>query len=184
MGTREDLVAAATELLDTGGAEAVTLREVGHRAGVSHNAPYRHFTDKEALLAAIATDELAGLADTMRRHSATAAGPRAALRAVVSDYVSWALAYPARFTLVFGTWTTDSPELGRQATNTWELMVAAVTEAQAASELPAGDPERLAALIRATAHGAIGLTLAGHLASDGKGHADAGTLVDDLFGHL
>jgi Bacterial regulatory proteins, tetR family len=39
--TRDALVAAAAQLLDAGGPEAVTLREVGHRAGVSHNAPYK-----------------------------------------------------------------------------------------------------------------------------------------------
>jgi AcrR family transcriptional regulator len=38
-GTRELLLSAATELLDAGGPEAVTLREVGRRSGVSHNAP-------------------------------------------------------------------------------------------------------------------------------------------------
>lgn len=175
---------AATELLDTGGVHAVTLREVGHRAGVSHNAPYRHFADKEALLAAIAVGELSDLADTMRRRGEAASSPRSALRAVVSDYVTWALSHPARFALVFGAWTTESPELARQATDTWDLMVAGVSRAQAAGELRDGDPERLAALIRATAHGAISLTLTGHLAVDGKGHADAVILVDDLLDHF
>lgn len=184
MGTRDELITAATALLDTGGVQAVTLREVGHRAGVSHNAPYRHFADKEALLVTIAAEELARLAGSMRRHIATAAGPHAALRAVLSDYVSWALAHPARFTMVFGAWTTESPELGQQATETWNLMVDAVSQAQAARELPAGDPERLAALIRATAHGAISLTLTGHLALEGKGRADAATLVNDLLDYL
>ena len=55
--TRDTLVAVAAQLLDEGGPEAVTLREVGHRAGVSHNAPYKHFADKEALLAAVAAFE-------------------------------------------------------------------------------------------------------------------------------
>jgi hypothetical protein len=50
--------------------------------------------------------------------------------------------------------------------------------------LPAGDPERLTALLRATAHGAADLTLAGHLSPDGKGHADATGLVNDLLSHL
>ena len=49
-------------LLDEGGVDHVTLREVGRRAGVSHNAPYKHFESKEALLAAIAARELAASA--------------------------------------------------------------------------------------------------------------------------
>jgi AcrR family transcriptional regulator len=48
--TREALVAAATDLVDAGGDQAVTLREVGKRAGVSHNAPYKHFRDKCLIL--------------------------------------------------------------------------------------------------------------------------------------
>ncbi|MFI6702265.1 helix-turn-helix domain-containing protein [Streptomyces sp. NPDC050509] len=47
--TRRALLDAAAELLDLGGPEAVTLREVGARAGVSRGAPYRHFTGKDSL---------------------------------------------------------------------------------------------------------------------------------------
>ena len=71
--TRDALVAAAAQLLDEGGPEAVTLREVGHRAGVSHNAPYKHFADKEALLAAVAARELDRRSSAL---AATAAGQR------------------------------------------------------------------------------------------------------------
>jgi AcrR family transcriptional regulator len=59
MGTRDDLIEVATGLLDRGGVAAVTLREVGRLAGVSHNAPYKHFADKQALLAAVAARDLA-----------------------------------------------------------------------------------------------------------------------------
>lgn len=54
MTTAERLIAAASVLLDAGGEEAVTLRAVGHAVGVSHNAPYKHFKDRGALLAAVA----------------------------------------------------------------------------------------------------------------------------------
>ncbi|MGF6880752.1 hypothetical protein ABIA39_000633 [Nocardia sp. GAS34] len=47
-----------------------------------------------------------------------------------------------------------------------------------------GNPERLAALLRAQAHGAADLAAAGHLAADGKGRADPADLVDDLLGYL
>src|SRR3982750_1892948 len=52
--TRRALLDAAAELLDEGGPEAVTLRAVSARAGVSRGAPYGHFPDKEHLLAAVA----------------------------------------------------------------------------------------------------------------------------------
>ena len=50
------LLDAALELVRTKGAEAFTLREVARRAGVSHNAPYRHFRDRGELLAAVAVE--------------------------------------------------------------------------------------------------------------------------------
>ncbi|WP_330172847.1 TetR/AcrR family transcriptional regulator [Streptomyces sp. NBC_01498] len=64
--TRRALLDAATELLDLGGPEAVTLREVGARAGVSRGAPYRHFTGKDSLLTAVATENWARIADQVR----------------------------------------------------------------------------------------------------------------------
>jgi AcrR family transcriptional regulator len=184
VSTRDALIAAATDLLDAGGIDAVTLREVGHRAGVSHNAPYKHFADKEALLAAVAARELAELADTMRVGDGQQRSPGDQLEAAMLSYVAWALAHPDRFTLVFGAWSTDSPELAASAEEAWALIVHAVAAAQASDELPPGDPERLAALIRATAHGSVALTLAGHLNADGKGRANAADLVHDLFARL
>ena len=55
--TRELIIAAAAELLDQGGAKAVTFRAVGKKVGFSHNAAFKLFRDKESLLAAIASAE-------------------------------------------------------------------------------------------------------------------------------
>ncbi|MFD5139688.1 TetR/AcrR family transcriptional regulator [Streptomyces sp. NPDC058378] len=61
--TRRALLDAAAELLDLGGPAAVTLREVGARAGVSRGAPYRHFSGKDSLLTAIATESWRRIGD-------------------------------------------------------------------------------------------------------------------------
>lgn len=178
-GTREALIDAAAQLLDHGGAEAVTLREVGRRAGVSHNAPYKHFHSKEALLASVAAREL-------REHSLGLSGgsPGATLRAAMHDYVAWALTSPARFKLVFGAWSVESPDLAAAAGSAHAVLVDLVAGAQRDGELPAGDAVRLASLVRALAHGAADLAAAGHLAADGKGNADPQHLVDDLLAYL
>src|SRR5262245_33472286 len=170
--TREALIDAAEQLLDAGGARAVTLRAVGARAGVSHNAPYKHFDSREALLAAVAARALAERA---------APGADETVRARLHRYVDWARRHPARFKLVFGPWSIGSADLAEAATAALAALNAAVVRGQQRGELPAGDPERLAALLRATAHGAADLALAGHIARDGKGHADARDLVDDLL---
>jgi AcrR family transcriptional regulator len=174
--TRDAIVDAAVQLLDEGGPDAVTLREVGRRAGVSHNAPYKHFAGKEALLAAVAAREL--------RRQAAAVATATTLQSVLHGYAGWALAHPERFRLVFGAWSAGSEELAAAAEAARATLIALVAEQQRAGQLPDGDPERLAALLQALAHGAVALTLAGHLSPGGKGHASPGDLVDDLIGHL
>lgn len=182
--TRDALITAATRLLDEGGVEAVTLREVGRLAGVSHNAPYKHFASKEALLAATAARDLIRQNELLATAMTEAGTPEAALRTAMHDYVAWALDYPARFRLVFGPWSIDSPELGTAAHTAQDTLVALVAATQDAGVLPAGDPVRLASLLRALAHGAADLAAAGHLSPDGKGHASPDQLVDDLIDYL
>ena len=180
MDTRQRLIEAAAELLDRGGPAAVTLRDVGKAAGVSHNAPYRHFADKDALLAAVAARELARQGANLKR-----AGGRAAdVRAMLQGYVRWAMRYPERFHLTFGRWEREDADLGEAAGGARTALDQAVEAAQARGELPNGDPVRLASLLLALAHGAADLELAGHLAKGGKGRASAEELVADLFDHL
>jgi AcrR family transcriptional regulator len=174
---RESLISAAAQLLDQGGPAAVTLREVGRVAGVSHNAPYKHFADKEDLLAAIAGREL-------NRQGRLADDPAPGARAMMLGYVRWALRYPERFKLTFGRWARGNAELADAAQTSRARLVEAVRADQAACVLPAGDPERLTALLLALAHGAADLALGGHLARDGKGRADPDDLIEDLFAYL
>lgn len=182
--TRDLLIDAAEDLLDTGGVEAVTLREVGRRSGVSHNAPYKHFASKEALLAAIATRELRRRRDRLDTALTGTEPPELVLRRALRQYAEWAQEYPNRFKLIYGRWTIHDDDLAEAAHGASGQLIAAVRAAQADGALPAGDPERLMALLRALAHGAADLALAGHLSPDGKGHANATGLIDDLFDHL
>jgi AcrR family transcriptional regulator len=182
--TRDRLLDAAERLLDAGGVEAVTLREVGHQSGVSHNAPYKHFANTEALLAAIAARELRRRRDRLTAALASDDPPDLVLRRTLRLHAEWALEHPNRFKLIYGRWSVHSEELAEAAHAASGQLVAAVRAAQARGTLPSGDPERLMALLRALAHGAADLALAGHLAPDGKGHSDATGLIDDLFDHL
>lgn len=181
--TRSQLVTAAAELLDSGGPAAVTLRDVGRRAGVSHNAPYKHFKSKEDLLAAVASRELNRQSKAM---SATASSkrPLETLRALMHGYIRWARAYPERFRLTFGAWTHESRELGEAAAGSRAHLIAIAAAAQKAGELPSGNAERIAYLMLALAHGAVDLALAGHLSATGKGAADPDMLLDDLISLL
>jgi AcrR family transcriptional regulator len=182
-GTRSRLIAAASELLDRGGPAEVTLREVGKLAGVSHNAPYKHFADKEALLAVIATEEMRAQAGLMRR-LIDEQPPLEALRLLARAYIDRARARPARFKLSFSPWARGSDDLREAANETRALLVSIVEAAQSRAELPAGDPGRLGALMLALLYGAVAQSLTGHLSAEGKGGADPEDLVDDLLRYL
>ncbi|MEH3148354.1 MAG: helix-turn-helix domain containing protein [Methylobacterium frigidaeris] len=97
---RRTLLAAARDLLETGGVEAVTLREAARLAGVSHNAPYRHFPSRDALLAAVAAEGFEALRRTL--DAAAAAEPTAALTAQGRAYLRFAVGHRPLFRLMFG----------------------------------------------------------------------------------
>jgi AcrR family transcriptional regulator len=100
------LIAAGVELLAEGGAEpgteALTLRAIARRAGVSHGAPRRYFPTHQALLAAIAREGYRRLgalvAETIGGHDAD---PRAAVLALGREYVAFARRDPGMFALMF-----------------------------------------------------------------------------------
>src|SRR6516225_5158968 len=63
---RNALIQAGLELLAEGGAQELDLRKVARRAGVSHAAPYRHFADRQALIAAITEEGFRWLAEQIQ----------------------------------------------------------------------------------------------------------------------
>jgi AcrR family transcriptional regulator len=112
---RSALIEAGLQLAREGGPDAVALREVSRRAGVSHNAAYRHFADRDSLLKAICDRCMRSLAQLMEKRIAEV-GParrgleaaRARMRATGSAYVEFALAEPGLFRTAFAV----PPELG------------------------------------------------------------------------
>ena len=95
---RERLLAAAVEVLEADGVEAVTVREVARRAGVSHGAPRRHFATRAQLLAHVAEG---GLEDLDAELALAASGdPAAQLRDAARVYLRFARERPALFELI------------------------------------------------------------------------------------
>jgi AcrR family transcriptional regulator len=95
------LIRAGLEILEESGLEALSLRAIAARVGVSHTAPKNHFDGLNGLLAAIATEGFRRHAAEMRRGvDGMAPGP-ARLRAAAAGYVRFALENPALFRLMF-----------------------------------------------------------------------------------
>ena len=183
--TRSDLLRAAAGLLEERGIEAVTLRAVGERAGVSRQAPYKHFVDKGELLSVLAARYFEHLAGEMLSAAEGADdGPFARLEAMLEAYARVALGGPARYRLMFGPEVRRRPypKVHEAARGLYGRLVGVVAECQEEGKLPGGDPVELAALVYATAHGAVDLALAGH--AEEKGLNDPLALVRSLMAHL
>lgn len=177
--TRERLAVAAAELIDEGGRSAVTLREVGKRAGVSHNTPYKHFDSKEDLLGCVAAVELRQLSRAIEQSASDLSGLDR-VEAAVLVYLTWARAYPARFALTFGAWTDPHEELGQAAAKCRAAMLHTVNTAVAEEPQLSISGEEILSLAWSLAHGAADLDRAGHLRKT-EGSPPAEALVGTLM---
>jgi AcrR family transcriptional regulator len=150
---REALLRGAGKILEKEGISALSLREAARRAGVSHNAPYRHFPDRDALLAALAAEGFELLGEAMQGHTGREMG---------EAYVRFALAHPQRFRLMFGGMVpmAKHARLRDAASATYSALVAAF------NDLPS--PELAAAAAWSLVHGLSHLLLDGHFASAGN----------------
>ena len=108
------LVEAALTLLDETQDWAFSLREVARRAGVSHNAPYKHFPEKRDLLAAVAASGFAALAERTLSSLEGLTDARARLLACGRAFFTHGIANPALYRLMFSAALTN-PEAGRAA---------------------------------------------------------------------
>ncbi|RUM18055.1 TetR/AcrR family transcriptional regulator [Rhizobium vallis] len=96
---RPTLLSVARALLEEGGPQALSLREIGRRAGVSAPAAYHYFSSLDALAAALAEQ---GFAELSEEIDAALAGPRRHLLAGGIAYVAFARANPGLYRLMFG----------------------------------------------------------------------------------
>ncbi len=173
--TRRALLSSAAELLDSGGPDAVTLRGVGARAGVSRGAPYRHFADKESLLTAVAAEGWERIGDHMH---ALQTDPRRVpadkLRAALNVFITVSRQQPHLYRLMFSTPAGDPAAVVQAAQRGCDEFLAL-----AAPVVGEQNAQRYAAILLTGAHGAAGLGLSGLLHTD-KWQTTAEELVDTL----
>jgi AcrR family transcriptional regulator len=174
---RAALLIAAGEILEKEGVEALALREVARKAGVSHSAPYRHFPEREALLAALAAEGFAMLEEAQR--DAAAAG---GLRAMGEAYVRFALDHPHRFRLMFSGLVPigKHPALREVATKTSERLSGAL-----ALRIPGAPGARDASIAAwAMVHGLAQLLLEDRISPAAREGRDDDEFVRNLLGAI
>jgi AcrR family transcriptional regulator len=162
---RKTLLNAAVALIGEVGPRAFTLRELARRAGVSHNAPYRHFVGKDELLVAVAEEGFDRLTAMMQKTLVRGKSPRERLQLCGCGYVNFALRWPQHFLVMF-----DLPPMLRErcknqgiGENAFRVLLDCITAAQQSGDLPAGELLPLAWTAWSLVHGIAKLAISGNL---------------------
>jgi AcrR family transcriptional regulator len=180
---RQALLAAARALISERGPAGFTLAEAAKRVGVTGAAPYRHFADRNALIAELAQEGFEHFnAELGRAWDAGRPDPLSALRRRGAAYLAFARAEPGLYKAMFG----DAGALARQTggaagQKAYDELVASAVAVLRHFYAPEQGARALALQIWATTHGVAELMLAGHL---GEGTAQATALLEDSIGGL
>lgn len=161
------MLAEAVRTIQRGGVESLTLRRVGEKLGVSRTALYRHFTDKSALLAAVAQEGFRmlrlQLLEAWQRHD----GGREGFKAMGAAYVQFAVDHPSHYRVMFGGFVDEAavrnPGLAEEGAAAFQGLVDAIISLQQQKAVKGDDPLQLAQYIWATVHGIAMLAIDGQL---------------------
>jgi AcrR family transcriptional regulator len=182
---RHALIEVSLPIIRKGGPEALTLRAVARAAGVSQTAPYRHFADRSALVAAIAED---GFRRLRERLIAAARDPdatigkaqqtaRAGLQAIALAYVRFAVEHPDEYRVMFGSEPPMAPSAESSARQeVFALLRGGIAALQQQKLVREGDPYSMALTAWSLVHGLVMLVLDGQLSSENAPSADELTL--------
>ena len=153
--------------IQRGGVQALTLRGVGERLGVSRTALYRHFPDKSGLLAAVAREGFRTLRLQLLEVWNEHGGGREGFEAMGVAYVKFAVDHPSHYRVMFGGFLEGCARdagLAAEAAGTFQVLVDALVAQQQAGRLRQDEPQQLARFIWAIVHGIARLAIDGQLA--------------------
>jgi AcrR family transcriptional regulator len=160
---RQALLQGAVRAIAELGPAAFTLREVARRAGVSHNAPYRHFRDKDALLAAVAAQGFRELTRAMREAGERQSKALDMLKQAGLAYVAFAVRRPEHFTVMFDApvIACNDPEYLQASQEAFSTLVNFIRKSQEEGQLPSGNTLDRALYAWSLVHGIAKLAVAG-----------------------
>jgi len=159
---RKALLDAALEILAKEGESELTLREVARRAGVTHAAPYRHFPNKEALLASVAEEGFRMLVRHVDEARAGVTDPALRLQTAGVGYVMFAVSHPIHFRVMFRAVQASGasfPSLAEAGAAAFSQLLESVVECQQAGVVVRGEPRELAISAWAIVHGLASLLM-------------------------
>lgn len=173
------LLEAAVALAEEGGVGAIGLREAARRAGVTHGAPYRHYPNHEALIAAVAEDGFRRLWEVARLALASAGpNPLERFSALGRGYLHFARRHPGHFRVMFAAKEGRRSEAVKNAeAAVFALAVNEIAACQRVGLARSGDPQSLALVAWSGVHGLAQLWLDGLVDWLGLGEANAEAFV-------
>ncbi|MFD9048049.1 TetR/AcrR family transcriptional regulator [Streptomyces zaomyceticus] len=180
-GLRDRLVDVGVDLVNAEGVQALSLREIARRAGVSHGAPRRHFPTHLDLLSAIARQGFAELAARVDAEDVESAAPRERIALLARVYLDYAGTRRGMYELMFRHDLLESGRLGLRETS---LPLFARLAGLVARVRPAADPAVLAGALWANLHGIAQLWHWGSLRLATGGDDPAPLLAAALDAHL
>jgi len=161
------LIQAGIEIVSSKGASALSLRKVARKVGVSHAAPYAHFADKQALVAAILTEGYKKLYDKVYAAVELHQGrPLQQLIEASWSYIEFALKDPNHFKITLSGVVEkekDYPDLVEITVKNFKLVVSIVEVCQKAGILRAGPSDLMAVAVWSQVHGFVLLVLEGQI---------------------
>jgi AcrR family transcriptional regulator len=152
------LIQIGLEMLSEGGASSLDLRKVARKAGVSHAAPYRHFADKQALVAAITEEGFHLLADQIQTALATTNQNNALeqLQSIANAYVGFAQEHPWLMREMFSGLTLEReafPDLHAAYKTVFTFYAEVLARGQQQGSIIEGDPPALAGVLWSMLYG-------------------------------
>ena len=171
MDTRTRILSEARELFLQAGLGGFSMRALAERVGVSATALYRHFEDRDAILASLLDEAFRTFGGTLMQALAGET-PFERLRLTGKAYFEFALAHPRDYELMFMTNCVDlglmrmSEELEQRAQSTFVFLVDRVSECMEAGVLRRDEPRTVAVYIWTQVHGLASLWLVGQLSKD------------------
>lgn len=161
------LIKAGIQILSKEGLGGLSLRRVAKKAGVSHTAPYAHFADKQALIAAISTEGYHQLYEQLTAAVETNHGnPQNLLVVVAWTYVQFALKDPELFKVMFSgviEQEKDYPDFREISQKNFQLLVGIVKTYQETGLLSPEPLDLVAVRLWSLVHGFIMLLLEGQI---------------------
>ena len=163
---RRALLDEAVRTIQTHGVEHLTLRSVGERLGVSRSALYRHFADKQSLLATVGKEGFRMLRQAIADAWEQNGRGRIGFQAMGKAYVQFAGAHPSHYRVMFGRFIESAAKDDHfltEAKAAFQVLVDALVEQQSSGDIRRDDAVLMGRFVWALVHGTAMLVIDGQL---------------------